>query len=269
MAVGSVSFWQKNQQYWNKVHERSQAQTATNSLITAVGQLMVNQVKGLAGIANHQALTRTNNALVTALKSAVQTVTNSSSTTASATSSTSSSASSSAAPTILPATGTGKVPLLASTALLTLGIPPNGTITVSDGTNTTTYTSTGTDTVADLLNGLNASGPKNAQVAAWLNKSGHLVIAAQNNTDAIAVGGNFASDVGFGSGNTIFQPTTSAASSSTTSSSSTAANSSVASATKSPAPVLFNSAPALQTSSATATLLASGITSGSALNLLI
>ena len=47
------------------------------------------------------------------------------------------------------------MPLSANTALLTLGIPKNGTITVSDGTNTTTFASTGTDTVGDLINAIN------------------------------------------------------------------------------------------------------------------
>jgi hypothetical protein len=264
MSVGTISFWQQNQKYWSKVHERSQSQAATNTLITAVGQLMVNKAKGLASIANQQALTRTNNALTSALKSAIATTTGSSTSTASSTPAT--------PPTPVAATGTGTVPLAANTSLMTLGIPPSGTITVSDGTNTTKYTSTGTDTVADLLNAINASGPKNAQAAAWLDRSGHLVIAAQNNTDTIMVGGNFASDIGFGSGNNTFSPTTSSAGASTASTSSTTTTSSASSASttpKSSSPVLFNSAHALQTSSATASLLASGLSSGSVINLLL
>ena len=141
---------------------------------------------------------------------------------------------------------------------------------MSDGTNTTTYASTGTDTVADLLKGLNAGSPKNAQATAWLNGSGKLVIAAKNNTVSLAVGGSFASALGFKSGNGVFQPATrgSAAASSAASSPSASASATKSTSTKSSPPVLFNSAPAARTSSATASFLAGGIPSGSVINLL-
>jgi hypothetical protein len=45
--------------------------------------------------------------------------------------------------------------------LLTLGILAGGAITVSDGTNTTTYKSTGKDT-GDLLNAINKNAYGNA-----------------------------------------------------------------------------------------------------------
>ena len=180
MSIGSISFWQQDQNYWTQAQTQSQASSASTSLITAIGSLSTNEAKGLASIATQEAITRTNNQLVAALKSAVA---------ASQGTSTSSTTSSAAPPTPQAATGTGTVPLTTGTSLLTLGIPPSGTITVSDGTNTTTYTSTGTDTVGDLIAAINTSGPKNAQANAYLNSSGHLVITAQNNTDTISVGG--------------------------------------------------------------------------------
>ena len=48
-----------------------------------------------------------------------------------------------------PRRGTGTVPVTASTSLITLGIIPNAKVTVTDGTNTTIYISTGKDTVGD------------------------------------------------------------------------------------------------------------------------
>ena len=227
-----------------------------------MGGLSTNKAKGLASIATQEAITRTNNQLVAALKSAVA---------ASQGTSTSSTTSPAPPPTPQAATGTGTVPLTTGTSLLTLGIPPSGTITVSDGTNTTTYTSTGTDTVGDLIAAINTSGPKNAQANAYLNSSGHLVITAQNNTDTISVGGLFASNVGFAGSNDNFQPTVPSSSGSTASS---AAATPTPSATSSspPAPRTFNSAYAIQTSGTAATLLAdiasSGTSSSTAVNLL-
>ena len=43
-------------------------------------------------------------------------------------------------------------------------------------------------------------------MSASLNSSGKLVITAKNATETVTVGGTFASDVGFGHGNTTFQP---------------------------------------------------------------
>src|ERR1700722_8856135 len=165
MSIGSISFWQEDQNYWTQAQTESQASTASTSLITEMAGLATNKAKGLASIATQEAITRTNNQLVAALKSAIA-----------ASQGNSTSSTPSTPPTPQAATGTGTVPLTAGTSLMTLGIPGTGAITVSDGTNTTTYTSTGTDTVGDLINAINTSGPKKAQANAYLNSSGHLVI---------------------------------------------------------------------------------------------
>ena len=263
-SVGSLSFWQQDQNFWSQAQTQSQSSAQSNALITAIGSLSSNEVKGLASIANQTALDRVNAQITAALQSAVQESQN-----ASAASSTTSSAGT-------PAIGTGTVPLSANTSLLTLGIPQNGTITVSDGTNTTTFASDGKDTVGDLINAINNPNiAANAQVTASLNSSGQLVLTGKNVADSISVGGVFASDVGFDSKNDSFQPTAptaSPASSSTTSStsstpaSSTSTGSSTTAATSSAVP--FNSSYALQTGGTAETLLASTGLGGSLLNLL-
>jgi peptidoglycan DL-endopeptidase CwlO len=272
-STGSISFWQQDQNFWNQAQAASQSSASSDALITAVGSLMTNEVKGLASIANKTALDRVNAQFTAALQSAVQSATASSDP-----SSSSSSASSVGAPAI----GTGTVPLSASTALITLGIPANGKVTVSDGTNTTTYTSTGTDTVANLISAINKTAYGNAQVTATLNASGQLVLTGDSVTDSITVGGLFASNIGFGTKNDSFQPTAPApapSTASTTSNSSSTATSSTSSAssstgsststsTSSPGAVLFNSSYALQTGGTAETLLASDGLSGSLLNLL-
>ena len=193
-SLGSVSFWQQDQNYWNQAQQQAQSAAASTALITTMGNLQTNKVRGLASLANELALSRVNAQLQAALQSAQQTSQSGSSTSGSQTSSAGS-----------PATGTGTAPLTAGTSLLTLGIPPTGTVTVSDGTNTTTYSSTGTDTVGDLVNALNQKNVYgNAQVAAWLNSSGQLVISGLNVTDPVSVGGTFASNVGFGAKNSSF-----------------------------------------------------------------
>ena len=110
--------------------------------------------------------------------------------------------------TLLPdavATGSGsKSGLTSSTTLASLGITAGQTITVDDGTNTTTYTSTGTDTVGDLMAAINGGS---AQVTASLNAGGNLVLTGNSYTSSITVGGNAAADVGFGAGENSFQPT--------------------------------------------------------------
>ena len=95
-----------------------------------------------------------------------------------------------------PAIATGTVPLTASTSLVTLGIIAKGTITVADGSNTTTYASTGSDTVGDLLNAINKNAYGNAQVAAWLDSCGKLVISGKDDTSMITIGGTNAANVG-------------------------------------------------------------------------
>jgi hypothetical protein len=268
-SIGSVSFWQQDQNYWSNVQAENQAQSASTALISSMGAAVSNEAQGIASIANKEALDRVNAQLTAALQSAVQASQGASS--SSATASTTGS----------PATGTGSVPLSPTTALLTLGIPPNGTITVSDGTNTTTYASTGTDTVGDLIYAINNPNiAANAQVTATLNSSGQLVLTGKNDTDSISVGGVFASNVGFGANNDSFQPTAPTPSSSSASSSSsgtaasatsTASNSaasSTAGSSVSSTGILNNSALALQTGSTAETLLSNSGLTGSLVDLL-
>jgi hypothetical protein len=185
------------------------------------------------------------------------------------------------------------VPLSTSTSLFTLGILAGGAITVNDGTNTTTYKSTGKDTVGDLINAINTNAYGNAQVTASLNASGKLVVTANNQTASIQIGGAYAGNVGFGAGNNFFQPTTptsasgSGSSTSSGSSSSTSTSTSGSSGTKSSssssatssasaaktsttsrAAGLLNSALQLQTGGTAEILLASNGISGSLVNLL-
>jgi peptidoglycan endopeptidase LytF/peptidoglycan endopeptidase LytE len=238
MSIGSISFWQQDQSYWNSSQSfaqqdqnywsqqqaESQASTADAALITSMGSAEANRTTGLSSIANQEALTRVNKQIAADEKSLEA---------ASGSGTRSSGSSSSSGP--APATATGTVPLTTSTLLSTLGIPPNGTITVSDGTNTTMYASTGTDTIADLIGAINANVAGNAYVTASLNSHGELVITGKNEAENVTVGGTFASDVGFGPGHQTFQPTagTSSSSNSSTSSTTSSPSSTSASATKS------------------------------------
>ena len=224
MSIGSVSFYQQDRNYWNQNSFYSQdtnywnqqvaqsdASTADDSLISAMGSAVTNEASGLAQIANQEALARVNNQIASDEKALE------------AASGTSTSSSSSTATGPAPATALGTIALTTSTPLASLRIPPGGVITVSDGTNTTTYTSTGTDSIADLIGAINTNVAGNAYVNASLNGHGNLVITGKDQTENITVGGTFASDVGFGPGHQTFQPT---AGSSSSSSSSTAASSS-------------------------------------------
>lgn len=231
MSIQGVSFYQQDLNYWSKAHADSQAQSAANSLINVMGNAEVNLAKGLASIANGQALTRTTNQITALVQQVLQGSNGSSSSTSSSSSTTSSQTTSSSAASTSgsPATGTGTVVLTTTSPLSTLGILPGGTITVGTGANTTTYTSTGTDTVGDLMNAINLNLPTNANVTASLNTRGQLVITARDKTSAIFVGGsgNDAAAIGFGLNNSTFlakAPTKAA--STTTSASSTSSNSS-------------------------------------------
>jgi len=228
VSIQSLSFYQQDLNYWQQAQAQSQAQSADAALINVMGQAEVNQAKGLASIANGTALKRVNSELTAAVQAALNPSGTSSSSTSSTTATTSASSTSSAPSTPTPATGTGTVPLTTSTPLSTLGILAGGTFSINDGTNITKYTSTGDDTVADLINAIN-SGP--AFVTASINGNGKLVITARNTKDIVTVegSGNDAAALGFGTGNNSFTPKTpasNASSSSTTSSSSTAAASS-------------------------------------------
>ena len=226
MGVGSISFYQQDQNYWNQQQSESQATSAQDSLINVMASAESNLSTGLARIANETALKRVNSQLSAAVQSALQSLgdtalPSSSASTGSSSSSISSpagSASSSSAPSS-PATGTSRASVSTSTSLLTLGIPAGGTITISAGTGMTTYASTGTDTVGDMMNAINADFVGNAAVTASLNRNGQLVITSKNDTDTVTVSGIYASNTGFGVGNDTFKPTKTAANSANSSSS--------------------------------------------------
>ena len=285
-SVGSVSFWQQDQNFWAKSQQVTQAQTLSSTVIDQMFGATSTLSTGLASIANQTALNRVNTALTAAVQGALNPTsassTASSSTSSSAASSSSSSASKAAAPVVsAPATGTGTVPLTSGTPLLGLGFLTRGDFTVSDGTFTTTYQSTGTDTVGDLVSAVNSGAPGNAQVRAWLNGSGDLVITSLNKLDTVTVGGDYAAALGFGSANATFAPVTpppvshpvissstsagGSTASSSSSSSATGGSSSTAAATSG---IANNSALALQTGSTAELLLASSGSAGSLLNIL-
>jgi flagellar hook protein FlgE len=108
------------------------------------------------------------------------------------------------------AVGTGTVGSLTdATTLSSLGIATGDKIMIGDGTNTTTYQSTGTDTVGDLINAINAGTAGNATVTASLS-NGNLVLTGNNFTSTVSVTGSGASDaadLGFGASHATFPPT--------------------------------------------------------------
>ena len=284
-SIGSGSFWQQDQNFWARSQQVTQAQALSSTVIDQMFGASTTLATGLASIANQTALDRVNTALTAAVQGALNS-TSASSTASSSTSSTaspsspSSAASSTAAPIVAaPATGTGTVPLTSGTPLLGLGFLTRGSFTVSDGTFTTTYQSTGTDTVGDLIGAINSGAPGNAQARAWLNGSGDLVITSLNKFDTVTVGGDYATALGFGSTNATFAPVTpppvshpvvsssSSASGSNASSSATGGSSSTGTATAASG-IANNSAFALQTGSTAELLLASSGSAGSLLNIL-
>jgi hypothetical protein len=283
-SIGGVSFWQQDQNYWSSAQQDSQTQAQSATVIDQMFGASTTLATGLASIANQTALSRVNTALTAAVQSALNTASSGSSTSNASTSSTTSpSTSASSTPTVAaPATGTGTVPLTSGTSLLGLGFLTRGNFTVSDGTYSTTYQATGSDTVGDLVSAINAGAPGNAQVAAWLNASGDLVITSKNLTDTLTVSGDYASALGFGSSNDTFTPTapspppsgasaTSGSSSTSTGSSSSGSSSSASSTSASASPssgIPINSAFALQTGGTAELLLASSGSAGSIINLL-
>ena len=198
-----------------------------------------NLSEGLSSIANQTALNRVHNQISAIVQNVLKSAngsSGSSTTSSSATTSSTATGSSSTAATKNPATLTGKTVLNPGTSLSSLGILAGGTITVSAGTNATTYTSTGTDTIGDLVNAINVDLPTNAQVTASVSASGHLVITSRNNKDSIAVvgSGTDASAIGYGTKNSSAEPTapsstTASGTGSSTSSSSTSSSSSASS----------------------------------------
>jgi len=281
MSVGSISFWQQDANYWNRTQAETQSLAQSGALITVMANAITAQSQGLASIANQTALDRVNTQLSAAVQSALQGTTSSSasSSTSSSSSSASSTSASPGAPPVpaAPATGTGTAPVLTSTSLFTLGILAKGQISVSDGINTTFYKSTGTDTVGDLINAINANVYGNANVAAGLNAKGQLVLTAKDNTSTIIVGGAYAPNIGFGGSNNTFLPTAPSPSAASAASSSSSSSNSATSGTGASKPnastptssgIASNSAFALQTGGTAALLLASNGGAGSIVNLL-
>ena len=274
ISVGSGSFWQQDQNFWARSQQITQAQTLSSTVIDQMFGASSTLTTGLASIANQTALDRVNTALSAAVQGALNpgsTGSTASSSTSSTASSASSSSSAAAAPVVsAAATGTGKVPLTSGTPLSGLGFLTRGNFTVSDGTFSTTYQSTGTDTVGDLISAINSGAPGNALVRAWLNGSGNLVITSQNKNDTVTVSGDYAAALGFGSTNATFAPTKPPPISHPVVSSSTSATSGSASkSTATPASgISANSALALQTGGTAELLLASSGLAGSIVNIL-
>jgi hypothetical protein len=281
-SIGSGSFWQQDQNFWARSQQTTQAQALSATVINQMFGASSTLTTGLASIANQTALDRVNTALTAAVQGALNPTsassTASSSTSATGSSSSSSSAASSAAAPVVAAaaTGTGTVPLTSGTSLLGLGFLTRGSFTVSDGTYSTTYQSTGTDTVGDLINAINSGAPGNAQVNAWLNGSGNLVISSLNKIDTVSVSGDYAAALGFGNTNATFAPVTpppvshpvvssSASGSGSSSNSSSSATNGTATAASG---IAKNSALALQTGGTAELLLASSGSAGSLLNIL-
>jgi hypothetical protein len=273
-SIGSGSFWQQDQNFWARSQQITQAQTLSSTVIDQMFGASSTLSTGLASIANQTALDRVNTALSAAVQGALNpasAASTASSTASSASSSISSTSPKAAAPVVAAgATGTGTVPLTSGTPLLGLGFLTRGSFTVSDGTFTTTYQSTGTDTVGDLISAINSGTPGNALVHAWLNGSGNLVITSQNKNDTVTVSGDYAAALGFGSTNGTFAPTKPPPISHPVVSSSTSATSGSASkSTATPASgIAANSALALQTGGTAELLLASSGSAGSIVNIL-
>jgi hypothetical protein len=251
-STGSVSFWQQDQSYWSGQQGWSSTVSASDSLISAMSSAEESLGKGLASIANKTALNRVNSQLTSAIQSLLTGSSTSSSSSGAAGTSSSSSGSAGA-----PAIGTGTAPVTTGTSLSVLGIPAGGSVTVSAGGNTTTYASSGSDTVGNLISAINADYVGNAAVTASLNRNGDLVITGKNDTDTVTVGGVYASNIGFAVGHDTFKPTPATASSSTSASST--APSATASTSTSRSTQSYSTAASESASSAASLLSASGV----------
>ena len=286
MSINSISFWQQDQNYWSRSSQESQTLASSAALMGVMSDAETSLSQGLASIANQTALDRTNTALSAALQSALQSATGTStssstgSSTASGSSATSGSTSGSASPGDTaaisgPATGIGTVPLTSNTSLQTFHIIKGGTFSVSDGIGATVYTSTGSDTVGDLIKAINNASPGHAQAFAWVDAKGKLNVAATDTSHTITLGGTAAAALGFGTGNTSFQPVTNTASTTAAAATGTAATgsgsqSSNTATTASSSSSLFaqNSSTNLLTGGTAETLLASNGAAGFLVNLL-
>ncbi len=251
---GTQSFWQQDQSYWSNQSGWSSSIAATNAVNNALFSATTTLGKGEAAIANGEALTRTNNQIKSGIQDYIKAVSGSSS--------------GSTATAAAPATATSTQAVSVSTTLSSLGILQNGSVYVTAGKNTTAYTSTGSDTIGDLISALNTNLPANAQVTASINSQGRLVITSKNTTDQISISGVFASNLGFAVGNQSFKPTqaTAPAASTTSSSSTSSASTSTSSSSKSSTAGVTSAFTESATSAAT--LLASSGASGSLVNLL-
>jgi hypothetical protein len=253
MSVSNIgSFLQSAAVSWG-----SSQGSAIEELGSAISQAEANKSKGLAAIANGEALQRTNNQITQLIQNVLEGTTG--------TSGTSSSSSTGNYKPAQAATGTGKVSVSVGTTLSSLGILQGGTVYVTAGGNTTTYTSTGSDTVGDLLSAINTNLPNTAQVKATLNSRGDIVLTSKNTTDQIVVSGVYASNIGFAVGNQNFKPTAASGTPPSTTTSSTSNSTNTSSTSSKTAGV--ESASTYSSSSAASILGASGA-SGSLVDML-
>jgi hypothetical protein len=258
----STSFWQQDQSYWQQAQSNDSSLAATDSVISAISSAETAKGKGLASIANQTALNRVNSQLSAAIENIL-----SGNTSSSSSSSTASSASSTTGTAAAPAIGTGTAVLSISTPLSTLGIRAGGTITVTAGANTTTYASTGSDTVGDLMHAINSDLVGTAAVTASLSSSGKLVLTSKNDTDEITVGGTYASNIGFGSNNDTFKPTAGTAKSSSTPAATSTSTASTSSTTAASTKKSYTTL-ASETSSSAASVLSDSGVGGSLVDML-
>ena len=193
---GAQSFWQQDQSYWSNQSGWSSSIAATNAVNNALFSATTTLGKGEAAIANGQALTRTNNQIKSGIQDYIKALSGSSTGAASGT-----------ATKPVPATATSTKAVSVSSTLASLGILQNGSVYVTAGKTTTAYTSTGSDTIGDLISALNTNLPANAPVTASINSQGRLVITSKNTTDQISISGVFASNLGYAVGNQNFKPT--------------------------------------------------------------
>ncbi len=252
-TIGGVqSFWQQDQSYWSNQSGWSSSIAATNAVNNALFSAATTLGKGKSAIANGEALTRTNNQIKSGIQDYIKALNGSS---------TGSSSGTATKP--VPATATSTKAVSVSSTLSSLGIQQNGSVYVTAGKATTAYTSTGSDTIGDLISALNTNLPANAPVTASINSQGRLVITSKNTTDQISISGVFASNLGYAVGNQNFKPTQATAPAASTTSSSSTKSSTTIKGTGASVPSTFT----LSAGSAE-TLLASSGDSGSLVNLI-
>jgi hypothetical protein len=101
------------------------------------------------------------------------------------------------------ASGTGTVSTATGATQASLGISSGQTITINDGVNSLfTYTSTGSDTVANLISAINSAhtgGTLDVSAALIGGSTGNLVLTGTNGIASITVGGTATADTAIGS----------------------------------------------------------------------